>query len=136
MRLGTSVTCGHQLENIWHVVGLNLKIKTLKFEFLWILSFAGSEEDKKIKECDAKIQLAKFWRDITMVLRKYGNLKDVCLMEYEVKHLLFPLDMEDNEKKVNKINFCCSVRKVKSTSSKLALHCIPVFQISLCISST
>ena len=52
---------------------------------------------------ESRKELKKFWRDILPLLQRAqqsSKLHDVARMEYVVRNILIPDDLQDNEKKV------------------------------------
>ncbi|ESO93308.1 hypothetical protein LOTGIDRAFT_232733 [Lottia gigantea] len=62
------------------------------------------EERKQLKK-----ELKKFWKDILLVLQKNSDnskLHDIAILDYEIKTILFPSNIEDPEQK---LNFCTTL---------------------------
>ena len=59
----------------------------------------AEEEARDIKNKLQK-ELKQFWKDLNPVLQKQPSLHDIARKDYEVKELLIPEDLEDQEQKV------------------------------------
>ena len=64
------------------------------------LEEAAREEKNQLRK-----ELKQFWKDLPLVLQKQPLLHDIARKDYEVKELVVPQDLEDQEQKVTHRNF-------------------------------
>lgn len=59
----------------------------------------AAEESAREEKCLLQKELKQFWKDLAPILQKQPSLHDVARKDYEVKELLIPQDLEDQEQK-------------------------------------
>ena len=67
---------------------------------LFLILTVAEEEARDIKNKLQK-ELKQFWKDLGPVLQKQASLHDIARKDYEVKDLLIPEDLEDQDQKVS-----------------------------------
>lgn len=85
---GTSVVCGNMSNQ----------------NVLFVKPITAAEEAAREEKMKLKKELKQFWKDLAPVLQKQPALYDIARKDYEVKDLLIPQDLEDQEQKVCALN--------------------------------
>lgn len=63
--------------------------------------FTAAEEAAREEKAELQKELKHFWRDLPIILLKQPRLHDIARKDYEVKNLIVPQNMEDQEQKVS-----------------------------------
>lgn len=83
-----------------------LKFEKLTQHYIWDFLpcdfdfVVAAEEAAREEKAELQKEVKSYWRDLPSILLRQQRLHDIARKDYEVKNLIVPQDLDDQEQKV------------------------------------